>query len=271
MLDSEYLAAPFEVKLAQSGAADGTFEGYGSVFGHRDSHGDVVMPGAFTASLAERKAQGRGLPTMHVMHAFLGGDGLPAGVWTDASEDSKGLHLKGKLSAMDTDYGKRIYGLVKDGALKGLSIGFNVAPGGAVKAVGGTHRELKAVNLHEVSLVADPSNAMALVTEMRSRAGMQVRATSMPAKAADAVASAIALHLATLGGSNSPSADQRAEMLDHLQTAHEALTGQRMPDGVKAAIEGGELAEIKALLAQLLDTRSLPEREPLITAASLGF
>lgn len=271
MPESEYLAAPFEVKLAQSGAADGTFEGYGSVFGHRDSHGDVVMPGAFAASLLERKSQGRGLPTMHVMHAYLGGDGLPAGVWTDAVEDSKGLHLKGKLSAMDTDYGRRIYGLVKDGALKGLSIGFSVAPGGAVKAAGGTHRELKSVNLHEVSLVADPSNAMSLVTEMRSRVGMHFRSTSMPAKAADAVASAIALHRSTLAGSNSPSAEQRAEMLDHLQTAHEALTGERMPASIKTAVDGSELAEIKVLLAQLLEGRSLPDPEPLLTAASLGF
>ncbi|CDG39719.1 HK97 family phage prohead protease [Asaia bogorensis] len=166
---NDYLAAAFEWKFAPD-AKEGSFEGYGSVFGHQDAHGDIVLPGAFAETLAERKAQGRNIP-MHVMHGILGGDGLPVGVWDDASEDSHGLHLRGRLSGMDTDYGRRLYGLVKDGALGGLSIGFSVRKDGATFGTepGGPRRHIKAVDLHEVSLVDDPSNALARVTEMRRR------------------------------------------------------------------------------------------------------
>lgn len=169
MDENTWIATPFEVKFAAD-AADGSFEGYGSVFGHQDAHGDVVLPGAFSETLAERKAQGRGIP-MHVMHGMLGGDGLPVGVWSEASEDSRGLHLRGRLSGMDTDYGRRLYGLIKDGALGGLSIGFTVKRNGAVRNSdpNGPKRQIRAVNLHEVSLVDEPSNALARVTEMRRR------------------------------------------------------------------------------------------------------
>ncbi|MBM3096612.1 HK97 family phage prohead protease [Gluconobacter cerinus] len=226
MFDSDFLAAPFEVKFASSGEP-GTFEGYGSVFGNVDSHGDVVMPGAFSQTLAERKAQGRTI-AMHVMHGLFGGDGLPAGVWTDASEDSKGLHLKGKLSGMDTDYGKRLHGLVKDGALGGLSIGFSVPQGGAVKAAqgSGASRQINRVNLHEVSLVDDPSNAASRVTDMKRRFERWGLKTAMiPDKATASIAAAIGLHQASLKGGHPPTQEECDAMLQHLQDAHLALTG----------------------------------------------
>ncbi|MEE8658861.1 HK97 family phage prohead protease [Acetobacteraceae bacterium EV16G] len=169
MTENLYLTAPFEMKFAPD-APDGSFEGYGSVFGNIDAHGDEVLPGAFRDSLAERKAQGRMIP-MHVMHGILGGDGLPVGVWHEASEDSRGLHLRGRLSGMDTDYGRRLYGLVKDGALSGLSIGYSLRKNGFVSCQdpNGPRRQISAIDLHEVSLVDDPSNALARVTEMRRR------------------------------------------------------------------------------------------------------
>mgnify|MGYP002144616602 CR=1 FL=1 len=36
--------------------ADGSFEGYGSVFGVKDSYDEIVAPGAFSDSLAQHKA-----------------------------------------------------------------------------------------------------------------------------------------------------------------------------------------------------------------------
>jgi hypothetical protein len=88
--------APLEVKFAD-GAPEGIFSGYGAVFGNIDAHGDVIQPGAFTDSIAERKAQGRAVP-MHLMHRVYGGDGFgvefaggrrppAAGVAADAPDD----------------------------------------------------------------------------------------------------------------------------------------------------------------------------------------
>ncbi len=53
-----------EVKFAD-GAAAGTFSGYGAVFSNEDYGGDVILPGAFTETLAEWKAKGK-LPKMLV-------------------------------------------------------------------------------------------------------------------------------------------------------------------------------------------------------------
>ena len=79
-----------ELKFVENGAdlPPGEFKGYGAVFGNTDSHGDVIAAGAFVDTLAERAAEGRKNVPMHVMHGFLGGDGLPVGVWKGVAEDA---------------------------------------------------------------------------------------------------------------------------------------------------------------------------------------
>ncbi|MBW4980833.1 hypothetical protein KZZ05_21395, partial [Marinobacter adhaerens] len=60
----DIIVAPLELKFAGSPDA-GEFEGYGAFFGNTDLHGDRILPGAFAATLAERKAAGGSVP-MHV-------------------------------------------------------------------------------------------------------------------------------------------------------------------------------------------------------------
>ena len=152
-----------EFKFAPLDSAEpGTFEGYASVFNKQDWHGDIVMPGAFTASLAEHKANGT-MPGLYAEHSFamLGGDPLPIGIWTSLDEDENGLKGTGRISALDSDHGKRIYGLMRDGAMKALSIAYSVPDGGSTpgKKAGDPKRWLKAINLYSVDVVRDPSNA----------------------------------------------------------------------------------------------------------------
>lgn len=160
-----------EVKFTSDSDQTGTFHGYGAYFGNIDSHGDMIVPGAFNDSLLRRKSEGRGIP-MHLMHRF-GGDGLPIGVWTNVSEDEKGLKVEGKISGMDTERGRHLYALVKDGALGGLSIGYRIPKGGASygQKAGDPKRTLKTIDLREISLVDDPSNAMTRVAEIKSILG----------------------------------------------------------------------------------------------------
>lgn len=161
--------APLEVKFTEA-SVPGEFEGYGSVFGNVDSHGDMITPGAFAGSLAQYKAQG-GFPAMYAQHgAAMGGDPLPVGVWTHMEEDGTGLRVKGRISALDTDHGRRIRSLVQDGALKGLSIGYRVAANGASfgRKAGEPKRTLKSLDLIEVSLVSTASNVQAKVDSIKS-------------------------------------------------------------------------------------------------------
>lgn len=141
--------------------ADGTIEGYGSMFGVRDNYDDVITAGAFAASLAEHKANGT-MPAMLWQHEADD----PIGVWTEMVEDSKGLRVKGQL-CLETSQGKEAHALLKMGAINGLSIGFMCVPGTSKYNDEGV-RILTQIDLWEVSLVTFPANEMARVTNVKA-------------------------------------------------------------------------------------------------------
>ena len=229
-----HLASRMETKLADD-ASTGEFDGYASVFNHQDAHGDLVKPGAFADSLAAIKNSGRTLP-MYANHgAAMGGDPLPVGVWKDVSEDDRGLKVRGQIAALDSDHGKRIYGLVKAGALGGISIGYRVPNGGATygEKAGEPKRTLHKIDLSEMSLVDDPSNSLSRVASLKT-AG--VSATDRDAAAAS-IAAAMRMHDKSMREGEYPfssgtSPKDKALLMDHLRDAHEALTGIRAPDGL---------------------------------------
>lgn len=130
-----------------------TFEGYGSVFGVKDSYSDIVEKGAFVDSL-----KSNGIPAMLWQHRA----DMPIGVWTEAKEDNNGLILKGEIN-LDVQAGKEAYALIKQEAIKGLSIGFITEKEEYVKSV----RILKQVRLMEVSLVTFPANKEANVVSVK--------------------------------------------------------------------------------------------------------
>jgi HK97 family phage prohead protease len=161
----------FEVKM--NADDDGTFTGYGSVFGNVDDGGDIVAKGAFKTSLHKSKQGDAPWPAMLLQH---GGDSVldktPIGIWTDIEEDSKGLFMTGKI-ALKTTRGADAYELMKMSprpALNGLSIGYRTRDcelhGKGDKA----RRTLKAVDLHEVSLVTFPMNRAAKILSVKSLA-----------------------------------------------------------------------------------------------------
>ena len=140
---------------------DGAIEGFGSMFGVRDSYDDIIVPGAFKLSLAEHKAAGT-MPAMLWQHD----SSEPIGVWTEMVEDDKGLRVKGQL-ALATARGKEAHALLKMGALSGLSIGFRSIPGTAKYVEDGV-RILSQLELWEVSLVTFPANGKARVTNVKA-------------------------------------------------------------------------------------------------------
>jgi len=162
----------FEAKFAGDGST-GAFEGYASMFGGLDSYGDTIAPGAFRQSLAQMKSQGRSLPMYFNHGAMLGADARPVGVWTSVDEDGQGLKVEGKLAGLDTDTGRYNLALMKEGAMRGLSIGFNVPKGGATygSKPGEPRRTLKIINLREISVVDDPADPNARVTGLKSSLG----------------------------------------------------------------------------------------------------
>ena len=140
----------------------GTFEGYGSVFGVRDSYNESVEPGAFAASLAKHRREGT-MPLMLWQHDAWS----PIGVWEDLAEDGKGLWGKGRLLAGVRQADETMI-MLKAGAIRGLSIGYREVD--TKPAEGGGPRKLLEVDLMEVSIVSFPANTRARVEGVKSDA-----------------------------------------------------------------------------------------------------
>lgn len=147
-----------EIKFAD---VEGRFSGYGSVFGVKDSHNDIIMPGAYADVVKS------GDPVhVYVNHGWLR-DELPVGKWDDLSEDGVGLKGSAALqmkmpSAVDA------YWAVKGGLVSGLSIGYMLKEGDFERKSDGTRVIHRIHKLKEISIVDNPSNKLAQVTAIKS-------------------------------------------------------------------------------------------------------
>lgn len=153
------------LEVRANGARTGEIAGYASTFGGEpDSYGDVIAPGAFSKSIAAHKAAGTS-PAMLWGHDTR----QPIGKWLDLTEDRSGLKIAGKLT-LGVPRARDAHALASDGALS-LSIGYVTKE--ATRDARG-NRLLKAVDLHEVSLVAIPANTSARIVSVKSAADFDV-------------------------------------------------------------------------------------------------
>lgn len=132
-----------------------TLSGYAAVFNSEANLGDfseVIRQGAFAKSLATG-SNVRALYA-HNGEALLG---TTRGGTLKLREDAHGLAFE--LALPDTTHGRDLAILVDRGDVAGMSFGFRVSPGGDRWEQRGAQlvRELLAVELHEVTLTADPA------------------------------------------------------------------------------------------------------------------
>ena len=123
------------------------FAGYAAVFDRPDRGGDVVRRGAFAASLAKRGD----IPLL-----WQHRPGVVIGRIEHLSEDARGLRVIGELGA--SAEARRVAGLLGSGKLDGLSFGYRVREAGQ-----GALRELRVLDLVEVSVVAEPMQPRARI------------------------------------------------------------------------------------------------------------
>jgi len=149
-------AAISDDELEEVASADpiGSISGYGAIFNNVDLGGDVILPGAFRRSLDEWRKSGR-LPVMLAQHDSRV---FPVGAWTSMSEDSRGLRVKGNVA--NTPRGREAWALInmRPSALDGLSIGYSA---GKSNYRSDGARELKDLDLFEISIVSLPMNPLA--------------------------------------------------------------------------------------------------------------
>jgi len=170
--EGEFKKATIEAEFKFQASDTDTREvvGYGAVFGNVDSYGDVIAPGAFAKSLSEIKSGTRPMPAMLLSH---NPEALPVGKWTEMSEDSMGLRVKGFL--LDTSQGMDTYKALKAGAITGLSIGFRPIEYALRSKPDEPRRTLKSVDLMEVSVVGFPANDKARVLSVKAEEVTTIR------------------------------------------------------------------------------------------------
>lgn len=136
--------------------------GYAAIFGEEARIADfseVIMPGAFTASLNGRDVL-----------ALVDHDPAKLLARTKSGslrlrEDARGLAFE--LDVPDTQAGRDVLTLAERGDLGGASIGFTVSRDG--ERWDGKRRELRAVTLHEISVVSAWPAYEGTVVQARSK------------------------------------------------------------------------------------------------------
>jgi len=137
---------------------NGSFSGYASLFGIKDDGGDVVLAGAYAATIPQFIQRGF-IPWGHKW------DEKPVATVADAYEDARGLHITaefhthGEAQAARTVVAERI----QRGKFMGLSIGYAVEDADYQEDA----RLLKKIHLYETSLVTVPMLAPAGVSDVK--------------------------------------------------------------------------------------------------------
>tara|TARA_Y100001938_G_C8048448_1_gene410259 strand:- start:423 stop:1076 length:654 start_codon:yes stop_codon:yes gene_type:complete len=158
MLTKHKLHAGLKIKSVSD---TGEFEGYGSVFGVKDSYSDIVVKGAFQKSLDKHKEKGS-LPALLWQHQM----DEPIGVYSEMKEDDNGLFVKGRLLIDDDPLAKRAHSHLKAGSISGLSIGYSINDYEYDNQKDAFI--LKDLDLWEVSLVTFPANEEARISDVKT-------------------------------------------------------------------------------------------------------
>lgn len=142
----------------------GQFSGYAAVFENVDLGGDVIRREAFKEFVQNSDGKVKVL-FQHDSFGMTASGGLPIGLAT-VEQNSKGLKFSGDL-VMDDPFVQRVHTHMKAGTLDGMSIGYDVLPGGA-KFMESGHRELLALKLWEISPVTFGMNPKAGITDVKA-------------------------------------------------------------------------------------------------------
>lgn len=162
----------------EDGLKEGQFEAYASVFGNKDSYGDVVIPGAFTDTLSGWKDSGNLIPLLFG-HNMSDPD-YNLGHVEDAKEDDHGLLT---LNQLDLENPKAVqtYRLIKGRRINQMSFAYEVLEGGFAtrqKDPSGEdspdnqeeYFELRKLKLYEVSVVPIGANQETEITAVKAAA-----------------------------------------------------------------------------------------------------
>ena len=150
-----------EFKFMDAGGA-GTalrFSGMASTYGDKDLNGDIVVPGAFAASLLPaNRAHPIYMLKQHDRENVIG-------KWLTIEDRPDGLYVEGELTPGHS-VANDVAASMRHDAMDGLSVGYLVNAGGEKKSAGG--RLLTDLYLAEISVVSFNANMGAKVLDIKA-------------------------------------------------------------------------------------------------------
>ena len=158
-LETKLIPLNFQIEKKQEELDEGKISGYAANFGNLDSWQDKIKKGAFTKTVKEKKE----FPILwqHNLDEVLGKT-------ASLFEDDNGLYMSANL-VLEVQKASEAIALAKNGALKGLSIGF-MAKEFTYKTDKKTqklYREISEIDLYEISLVTIPANEKSNIDQIK--------------------------------------------------------------------------------------------------------
>lgn len=147
----------FAFKLDAPPDDEGRFSGSAAVFGNVDKGNDVIVAGATTKTIQENPE----VPIFWVHEYEL----VPIGIGTLSTDSKKVTRIEGQLFLESSELAREVYGAMKAGAVKGLSVGYNTIKRYFKSGV----RYLQEIAIGEVSLCPFPMNPLAEVDDVKAQ------------------------------------------------------------------------------------------------------
>lgn len=138
----------------------GLVRGYASTYNNIDRGNDSVLPGAFKKSLQRYIGSNRPIKMYfnHNSNEIIGG--FPV---DKIKDDENGLYVEGQIN-LGVQKGREAYSLAKQGVMQDFSIGYTVDDYDLKNGV----RQLKTLELWEISMVGEPMNPEARILTVKN-------------------------------------------------------------------------------------------------------
>lgn len=150
------------------GLEEGEFTAYASVFGVRDSYGDVVVAGAFAEDLKAWEKSGTVIPLLFG-HQMSDPD-FNIGHVVKAVEDDHGLLVTAQLD-LENPKAAQVYRMLKGKRVNQMSFAYDVLEGARIDdEEDDSYYELRKLKLYEVSVVTIGANQETEILAVKSAA-----------------------------------------------------------------------------------------------------
>ena len=239
----------YKIFTAKVDEESGKIAGYFSTYDKQpDSYGDIVEPGAFTKTIADREATGHPFP-LCFNHDFSS----VIGAVNTIEDTEKGPYIEADF--LDTQLAQDVRKMVKSGAIWQFSFAYDVTnyrePTEDEKKAG-ISNVLTGVDVYEISVVTVPANQNAVMTDVKTAIEAEIKSGRRNSKSDEEIINQI-IDLANLLLAKADDTEETEEGTEEAQPEINEVSEE-----LKAS---GNSERAKALLDKINSFKEVPDDE----------